>query len=505
MNLWKHLRLIAAAAAMLTVGSSAYADKPLLVQSCTRSTLCGATVVQFEEASDYPRRPLLLEPEGANVASVGSGSQKLGSSAVQFSGSNFLWAPRGGIFGPYFTVGVWIYPTVLGSTNQIQYLLSEDGDNIPGNAIYLKNVAGVLKAGVWLRDGLDAKNGSVIAVETGNLSLNAWHLLVMRARPRYALSTATGGLADGELSVIIDNGTPATAAINKPVTSDGGRLFVGKNNVKGSENYYTGYMDQLVISGARWTDQEAAFYWNSGAGLLYPFITGAAGYTTPTSEWRCDRNYAGNDQSQWQLGDDASGGADTTINTAGYVQWSTQVNPVNGGKAFQFLGTNPASYMQLDNTNENLKPYTGPWTFEGWVRFDDVIHDYAIVSDNASGTHAEIGLQGSSSKLMLSWNDGSSHTLLDSSALSANTWYFFVVRFDGSTYKISHNGTSGGSVAGNAATTFGWKYLGAEGGSTKNIKGHISFLGWYKGVALSDTEVGNLYNSGSGRECCPVK
>ena len=60
-------------------------------------------------------------------------------------------------------------------------------------------------------------------------------------------------------------------------------------------------------------------------------------------------------------------------------------------------------------------------------------------------------------------------------------------------------------MAGNAATTFGWKYLGAEGGLTKNIKGHISFLGWYKGIALSDSEVGNLYNSGSGRECCPVK
>ena len=257
----KLLKSMCAVLVLVGLTVPAVADKPLLVQTCTRSTLCVATVVQFEEGSDYPRRPLFLEPEGANIAQSTS-PRKIGKAAVQFSGSNFLWAGTGGAFpDSWFTVAVWVYPTVLGSSNQIQYLLSEDGDNIPGNALYLQNQAGLLKAVIDIRDGIDPKNGAhITATWASDISRNAWHLIIARFRPKTFIS-------NGELSIQVDNGTPVTTAVSIATNSSGGRLFAGKTNQKGSEGYLTGYMDQLAIAGVRWTDQETAFYWNGGGGL----------------------------------------------------------------------------------------------------------------------------------------------------------------------------------------------------------------------------------------------
>ena len=283
-RLWRWFGLTAA----LGVGTAAlvFADRPSLLVSCTRSSLCsGAVVMQFEEASDYPRRPLLLEPEGANVSPIGAGSQKLNNYAVQFTGSNFLWSQSGGVFpGSWFTIAMWVYPTTAGSSGQAQTLVSEDGDNQSGNTLDLYNAAGAgIAPRIRIRDGIDPKNGPTISATWGsNISLNSWHLIVARLRPKTFIS-------NGELSVQVDNGTPVTSAVSVATWGGGGRLFVGKTNTRGSENYYTGYMDQLAIAGIRWTDQETGLYWNAGAGLQYPFITGNTAYSTPTSHWRFDR------------------------------------------------------------------------------------------------------------------------------------------------------------------------------------------------------------------------
>jgi hypothetical protein len=217
---------------------------------------------------------------------------------VQFSGSNFLWAPTGGAFpADWFTLAVWVYPTVLGSTNQIQYLLSEDGDNVPGNALYLQNQAGLLKAVIDIRDGIDPKNGTHITATWGSdISRNAWHLIIARLRPKTFIS-------NGELSIQVDNGTPVAATVSVASNGGGGRLFAGKTNQKGSEGYFTGYMDQLAIAGVRWTDQETAFYWNGGGGLGYPFVTGNTAYSTPTATWRLDRFESTESQSKALIDD----------------------------------------------------------------------------------------------------------------------------------------------------------------------------------------------------------
>jgi hypothetical protein len=475
------------------------------VQTCTRSTLCDATVVQFEEASDYPRRPLFLEPDGTNVAPIGSGSQKLGKYAVNFTGSNFLWAPTGGAFpAGWFTVAVWVYPTVLGATNQKQYLLSEDGDNVPGNALYLQNQAGSLKAVIDLRDGIDPKNGThITATSSGDISRNAWHLVVARLRPKTFIS-------NGELSIQVDNGTPVTASVAVATWGGGGRLFAGKTNQPGSEAYFTGYMDQLAVAGVRWTDQETAFYWNGGAGLQYPFITGNTAYTTPTSTWRMDRFEASGSQTK-SIVDDAAGGVDTVSTIpSGITIVSGSSCPLSGIDCTAFNGS-IGTYVDFGPTPPVSDPGSQPWTLEGWVYLSNLLNtayiyslDYYNAVTQTDYPYVQVRVT-TSGVLTLAWSGGS---VADTSALSTGTWYYFVARYDGTNYKISHNGPSGGSTTG-SATVVGPNAslkIGNISDLTKaSLSGRLSMLSWYKGVSLSDSEVTAHYNSGSGRACCPFK
>jgi hypothetical protein len=44
-----------------------------------------------------------------------------------------------------------------------------------------------------------------------------------------------------------------------------------------------------------------------------------------------------------------------------------------------------------------------------------------------------------------------------------------------------------------------------DNGTNSKLTGSLSSVNWFKGLYLSDAEVAAIYNSGSGRPCCPVK
>jgi hypothetical protein len=503
---------VGAALLLLAPALPVSADKPLFVQTCNRSTLCGATVVQFEEASDYPRRPVFLEPDGQNVSPIGGGSEKLGKYAVQFTGSNFLWASSGGVFGPYFTIALWVYPTVLGSTNQIQYLVSEDGDNIPGNALYLQNQAGLLKAVIDIRDGADPKSGAhVTATWSADISRNAWHLIVARARPQYMKQGATNGVAAGELSIQVDNGTPVTTSVTVPLNTGGGRLFAGKTNTKGSEGYYTGYMDQAAFDGVRWTDDETKQYWNNGGGLDWPFVSANSAYTSPTCSFRGDA--ASSIAANGGLKDDASGGSDTSAQ--------------NGSLSFTAGG--PLGYSASVNTNYapnallEVVPNSGPWTVEGWFKPTSTLisaSPFALgLFDSATTPYLEVYWDKATGKFTLEiYNGTTTYSLPDTAVgegVSVGTWYYFSARFDGNTtYKVAINNGTGVTGTSSVKWTLGSgnggsePIIGAHGHGHPNIEAggvEVSQVNWYRNVNLSDSELTSRYNVGSGRSCCPTK
>ncbi len=105
-----------------------------------------------------------------------------------------------------------------------------------------------------------------------------------------------------------------------------------------------------------------------------------------------------------------------------------------------------------------------------------------------------------SSTVTLWHYDGSWQSAADPTTLSADTWYHIVCRYCAVTGELSifvnNAKTTTASVGGVAASSSPSLYVGNEGWGNQS-NGQIDEVGiWYR--PLSDTEVGDLYNSGSG-------
>jgi len=211
------------------------------------------------------------------------------------------------------------------------------------------------------------------------------------------------------------------------------------------------------------------------------------------------------------------GGIDSTSSISSAVTIVSGAScPLSGIDCAAFDGT-VAAYVDFGTPVPDIaSPDSFPWTIEGWAYFNSFTGDpfvYALNHHNPITMQDDMRLvvaaAASNSKLVLSWNDGTIHSVVDSTALSTGTWYYFVARFDGTNYKISHNGTSGGSATGNPigvpAASDVLRLASSDSGTKSGFNGRLSMVSWYKGVALSDSEVTAHYNSGSGRECCPFK
>jgi hypothetical protein len=72
---------------------------------------------------------------------------------------------------------------------------------------------------------------------------------------------------------------------------------------------------------------------------------------------------------------------------------------------------------------------------------------------------------------------------------------------------VSLNGASGGtgSSAVVPANQTNFTFGATDGNGSLALTGSLSSVTWHKGLYLSDSEVTAHYNSGSGRECCPIK
>jgi hypothetical protein len=159
--------------------------------------------------------------------------------------------------------------------------------------------------------------------------------------------------------------------------------------------------------------------------------------------------------------------------------------------------------------NQNLKVDARPFTLEGWFKVTTVGSEQGIVANwDRSVPKGWRVYATSGSKLRFEINDGAGHSqTLDSTAsLSNATWYYFAARYDGTNMKLTLGGTTytqAFSYYPPAVSTF---YFGTtDDGTSSLLTGALSSVSWHKGLYLGDSELTAHYNSGSGRECCPIK
>lgn len=207
----------------------------------------------------------------------------------------------------------------------------------------------------------------------------------------------------------------------------------------------------------------------------------------------------------WRL-EEASG---TRVDSSGNgFDFSTVVGSgaTNGvGKIGNALYLDGASGLSQANAT-GLNP-TGDFSFGGWI----------YLSGNAGGNGVMAFRKGLFGTLQYgiyvasggneprAWfsNNGSATVLATATALSTATWYLFVGVFTRSNFGIvcSLNGASlgGGSTSSGLNTGTGLLYMGVNDAIWSFWPGRIDAFGFWN-VALTNTDITNLYNGGNGTE-----
>lgn len=168
------------------------------------------------------------------------------------------------------------------------------------------------------------------------------------------------------------------------------------------------------------------------------------------------------------------------------------------GNAADFNGTN--QFLSTDNINETVLDFgDSDFSLAMWVNFDSVVSDQTLVYL----LNASVSLTGSTNKISFTVTGSTVESAIWDTALSISTWNLIVAVHDSvnDLIKISVNGAafqttalSGGMLDIPSAQSL---FVGAQG-STDFLNGLLDGFGiWSK--ALSQAEVNDLYNSGTGK------
>lgn len=207
----------------------------------------------------------------------------------------------------------------------------------------------------------------------------------------------------------------------------------------------------------------------------------------------------------WKL-DESSGTRNDEVGSNDLTQSGTVGNAV--GKltnAADFDGTD--DYLECAD-NADLSVSDIDFTLACWVYFDSVTGVRDIAGKWSSGGFGEYWIDLNSSA-RLRWNveeAGSGGTPVSATtfgAISTGTWYYVVGWHDATNNQIgiSVNGTAADTASHSAGVTDSSRpfRVGGMHGTSNYLNGRVDALGFWK-RKLSESEISQLYNSGSGLE-----
>ena len=195
--------------------------------------------------------------------------------------------------------------------------------------------------------------------------------------------------------------------------------------------------------------------------------------------------------------------------TAGGRNLANYGNPItsSAGKinsARAFPGSGGASLV--GSSASDFSPGSNSFSFSFWVKLSATAgggYEGLLAKSVVAPSNVEwMVYRDSDNKLRFSVSSNGSTltTVTWASALSTGTWYFVAGEWDGTNIKLSLNGATfqttsfSGPIHSNAQPLD----IGLIGGSGNPLDGNIDEVGIWMGRALTQTEVGQLYNGGAG-------
>lgn len=177
------------------------------------------------------------------------------------------------------------------------------------------------------------------------------------------------------------------------------------------------------------------------------------------------------------------------------------------GNAAEFLRANQ-EYLSVAS-HANFTPGAGSFSFTLWVYPTHGSGVHGVLSKWNNNTTKQyclyLGIAATRFPSFIVTSDGNSDNQLDwSSGLTQNAWSFVACVFDygANTMKLSVNGATfvtkshtGGIYSGGSDPFI----LGKDQSTTNGFTGRIDEVAFWKGRALTQVEVTDLYNSGTGK------
>lgn len=214
--------------------------------------------------------------------------------------------------------------------------------------------------------------------------------------------------------------------------------------------------------------------------------------------------------SYWKL--DETSGTRVDSEPTGTAQDLTDNNTVTSstgilGNAGQFTSAN-SEYLNRSDSADLSVGQNQPFTVAGWVYLDTKSSTMAFVSKYGTGTPREYRSRynNGSDRFEATFYNGGGFAIVTADTFgspSTSTWYLFAFGYDGSSAWISINGGAKDTATGGIGaddSTADFEIGTVSSGSYWN--GRVDEVGFWK-KSLSATELTELYNSGSGKTCCP--
>ena len=302
--------------------------------------------------------------------------------------------------------------------------------------------------------------------------------------------------------------------------SGGDQRLHGYNGDTGAVIYAGGGANELMANTRKWNagivargriyfaadNKVYAFKVPGGTPTPTPTATPRPPTPTPTATATPGSGLLTNLYAYYKM-DEANGSALDA--TAGGRNLANYGNPItsSAGKinsARVFPGSGGASLV--GSSASDFSPGSNSFSFSFWVKLSATAgggYEGLLAKSVVGPSNVEwMVYRDSDNKLRFSVSSNGSTltTVTWASALSTGTWYFVAGEWDGTNIKLSLNGATfqTTSFSGPIHSNTQPLNMGLIGGSGNPLDGNIDEVGIWMGRALTQTEVGQLYNGGAG-------
>ena len=318
--------------------------------------------------------------------------------------------------------------------------------------------------------------GTIISGSAGKiLATNIWYNFVVKRTGNTFTIHYDGGSADRTGTSTVDFNTDLEVHI--------GSKYDNANGFNGEISNFQVFNSALPQTGSNSIET----IYNNGSPL-----TSMSGFTSLVAWYKLNAaDTFDSSTSTWTINDYGSGSNDGTssgMTSANLVQSDLQQTSGFSPYALSLDGTN--DYLQVSNA-QDLSFGTGDFTITAWIYPKTTSGLNVIYGQNSPNTY--IAQLNSDFRFALSQVG----VVTYSNIITANEWQQVGVKRTSGTVTLFRNGVLGTSGVISSATGGGNINIGASATSaTSNFNGDISNIAVWKGIALTPTELTEIYNSG---------